>query len=150
MWWSDWYECSFDSNGEIDTTAVERYPPHESGLYAIATKTSGGSYTVEYIGMSKKSIWKRLQAHFSGKETRGNRVIRELLKSKKDERSVGFSMLNALYFCYVEVPKEQVKDLESRFIRSMTPIANLQENSSMPKLPRDLEDTEVEVELDDD
>ena len=93
MWWSDWYECSFDSKREIDTREVERFAPNESGLYAIATKTSGGSYTVEYIGMSKKSIWKRLQAHFSGKETRGNRVIRELLKSKKDERSVGFSAL---------------------------------------------------------
>lgn len=150
MWWSDWYECSFESNGEINTRAVKDHAPNDPGLYAIATKTSGGSYTVEYIGMSKRSIWKRLQAHFSGKETRGNRVIRELLKSKKDERSVGFSMLNALYFCYVEVPKEQVKDLESRFIRSMTPIANLQENSSMPKLPRDFEDTKVEVELDDD
>ncbi|MCC3406799.1 MAG: GIY-YIG nuclease family protein [Microcoleus sp. PH2017_10_PVI_O_A] len=149
MWWSDWYECSFDSNGEIDTRQVEN-APNDPGLYAIATKTSRGSYTVEYIGMSKKSMRKRLQAHFSGKETRGNRVIRELLNSKKDGRSVGFSMLNALYFCYVEVPKDEVKELESRFIRSMTPIANLQENSSMPKLPIDLEDANVEVELDDD
>jgi hypothetical protein len=149
MGWSDWYECRFDSNGEIDTRQVKN-APNDSGLYAIATKTSGGSYNVEYIGMSKRSIWKRLDAHFSGKETRGNRVIRELLKSKKDERSVGFSMLNALYFCYLKVPKEQVKELESRFIRGMTPIANIQGNSSMPKLPRDLEDAKVEVELDDD
>ena len=37
MGWSDWYECSFDSNDEIDLRPVENASSWP-GIYAIATK----------------------------------------------------------------------------------------------------------------
>ncbi|MCC3526827.1 MAG: GIY-YIG nuclease family protein [Microcoleus sp. PH2017_22_RUC_O_B] len=145
MGWSDWYECSFDSKGEIDLRPVEK-APNWPGIYAIATKLSNGSYNVQYIGMSEKSIWKRLKAHFSGK---GNRVLKRILDNKNDG-GAQTEFLNALYFMYLETTKEQARGMESLFVRGTAPIANIQQNLSQSWLPRDLRDTEVEVELDDD
>jgi hypothetical protein len=63
MRWSDWIECEFDSRGVIDDRPVYRKAPSDPGVYAIATKFSGG-YNVQYIGMSRVSIEKRLLKHF--------------------------------------------------------------------------------------
>lgn len=145
MGWSDWYECSFDSNGEIDLKPVEDASSWP-GIYAIATKLSNGSYNVQYIGMSEKSICTRLKAHFSG---RGNRVLKRILDNKK-AGGAQTELLKALYFMYLETTTEQARGMESLFVRGTTPIANIQKNLSQSWLPRDLQDTEVEVELDND
>jgi hypothetical protein len=142
MSWSNWYECKFDENGDIDTYYVENKSPHYPGIYAIATKT-GWSYNCIYIGMSRRSIWKRLQAHFSGK---GNRIIQQILESKKDSRSVGFQNLDALYFMFLEAPSRDVQWLEALYVRGTQPICNIQENLSLPK---ELQNASVPLEPED-
>jgi hypothetical protein len=51
---------------------------------------------------------------------------------------------------YLETSKEQVRGMESLFVRGTVPIGNVQQNLSESWLPRDLQDAKVEVELDDD
>lgn len=147
MGWSDWYECSFDSNREIDLRPVETYAPNQPGIYAIAMKHADThDYVVQYIGMSTTSIWTRLKKHFTG---RGNKYIEQRLEQKKngDRR---MERVNALYFMYLETSKEQARGMESLFVRGTVPIGNVQQKLSQSWLPRDLRDPEVEVELDDD
>ena len=147
MGWSDWYECSFDSNGEIDTRAVKDHAPNDPGLYAIAMKDADThDYVVQYIGMSTTDIWKRLKAHFTGK---GNKYIQTRLEQKREKHRT-MEKVNALYFMYLETSKEQARGMESLFVRGTVPIGNVQQKLSQSSLPRDLRDTEVEVELDDD
>ena len=147
MGWSDWYECSFDSNGEIDTRAVKDHAPNDPGLYAIAMKDADThDYVVQYIGMSTTSIWTRLKKHFTGK---GNKYIQTRLEQKREKHRT-MEKVNALYFMYLETSKEQARGMESLFVRGTVPIGNVQQKLSQSSLPRDLRDTEVEVELDDD
>ena len=120
MSWSDWIECRFDSNGKIDTWRLEDRAPNSPGVYAIATKT-GWSYTVQYIGMSGHSIWKRLRSHFSKK---GNHVIRALLEDKESQGSAT-QMIDALYFAFCETPKRDARLYEALFINGTQPIGNL-------------------------
>ncbi len=147
MGWSDWYECSFDSNGEIDTRPVNNHAPNKPGIYAIAMKDADtNDYVVQYIGMSKTNIETRLKTHFRGN---GNKYIKTRLEQKKDKHRT-MERVNALYFMFLETSKEQARGMESLFVRGTVPIANIQQNLSQSWLPRDLRDTEVEVELDDD
>jgi GIY-YIG catalytic domain len=146
MGWSDWYECSFDSKGEIDLKPVEK-APNWPGIYAIAMKDPDtNDYVVQYIGMSTTSIWTRLKKHFTGK---GNKYIKTRLEQKRNKHRT-MEKVNALYFMYLETSKDQARGMESLFVRGTTPIGNIQQNLSQSWLPRDLQDTEVEVELDDD
>ncbi len=147
MGWSDWYECSFDSKGEIDLNPVHSRAPNKPGIYAIAMKDEKyNDYIVQYIGMSTTDIWKRLKAHFTGK---GNKYIQTRLEQKRDKHRT-MEKVNALYFMYLETSKEQARGMESLFVRGTVPIGNVQQKLSQSSLPRDLRDTEVEVELDDD
>lgn len=117
MGWSDWYECSFDSDGEIDTRSLDRYAPNSPGVYAIATKT-GRSYNTHYVGRSGRSIWKRLKAHFSGK---GNKVIAGILRNKKERPS---DPTQALYFAFLETNEHKL--IEATYIDAEDrPIGNL-------------------------
>ncbi len=145
MGWSDWIECSFNSDNEIDLQPVEKYAPNSPGIYAIATKHSNGYYSVQYIGMSESSIWKRLKAHFTG---RSNRVIKRILDNKK-QGGAQTEFLNAFYFSFLETSKEQARGLEALFVRGTAPIANIQQNLSMSSLPKDLQEPNIEVELED-
>lgn len=147
MGWSNWYECTFDSKGEIDIRPVNEYARNQPGIYAIAMKDpDSGDYVVQYIGMSTKSMWKRLKAHFNGK---GSKYIQARLEQKK-ERDRRMERVNALYFMYLETSKDQAKGMEALFVRGTVPIGNVQQNLSLASLPRDLRDPKVEVELDDD
>jgi GIY-YIG catalytic domain len=147
MGWSDWYECSFDSNGEIDLGPVEKNAPNWPGIYAIAMKDPNyNDYVVQYIGMSTTSIWTRLKKHFTGK---GNKHIKTRLEQKRNKHRT-MEKVNALYFMYLETSKDQARGMESLFVRGTTPIGNIQQNLSQSWLPRDLQNTEVEVELDND
>ncbi len=146
MGWSDWYECSFDSDGKIDLRPVEK-APNWPGIYAIAMKDPDtNDYVVQYIGMSTTSIWKRLKKHFTGN---GNKHIETRLKQKKEKHRT-MERVKALYFMYLETSKDQARGMESLFVRGTIPIGNVQQNLSQSSLPRDLRDTKVEVELDDD
>ncbi|MCU0544031.1 MAG: GIY-YIG nuclease family protein [Oscillatoriaceae cyanobacterium Prado104] len=147
MGWSDWHECSFDSNGKIDLRSVKTYAPNQPGIYAIAMKDADtGDYVVQYIGMSTTNIETRLKKHFTGE---GNKYIKTRLEQKKDKHRT-MERVNALYFMFLETSKEQARGMESLFVRGTVPIGNVQQNLSQSYLPRDLRDSKVEVELDDD
>lgn len=128
---------------------VEKYPPNQPGIYAIAMKDPDTrDYVVQYIGMSRKSIWKRLQAHFNINR-KGNKYIQARLEQKKKgDRTM--ERINALYFMFLETSKDQAKGMEALFVRGTVPIGNVQQNLSLASLPRDLQNPPVEVELDDD
>jgi hypothetical protein len=142
MRWSDWIECEFDAHGVIDDRPIDRKAPSGPGVYAIATKVSGG-HNVQYIGMSRVSIEKRLLKHFSKK---GNRIIRAILEDKESQ-SPGTSMVKALYFAYCETSADEARTVEAVFIKGTEPIGNL----VMGSLPRDLRDSSLAqlMELDD-
>jgi excinuclease UvrABC nuclease subunit len=143
MRWSDWIECEFNEVGIIDDRPICRRAPNQPGVYAIATRTSGG-YNVQYIGMSRVSIETRLSKHFSKK---GNRIIKALLENK-EAQAPGTSMINALYFSYCETSSDEARTVEAMYIKGTNPIGNL----VMGSLPRDLRESTLAqlMELDDD
>ena len=123
MAWTNWYECKFDSQGNLDLSQVRRVP-NSSGVYAIATKT-GSSYNTQYVGRSGSSIRNRLQSHFSG---RGNKVISSLLAQKKNRPQ---DRPEALYFAYLETREHKL--IEAAYIdASDRPICNIAK-ASLPK-----------------
>lgn len=146
--WSDWYKCEFDSDGNIDLRPVEKYAPNWPGLYAIAMKDPDyGDFVVHYIGMSKKSIWKRLKAHFSRK---GSPVIRRRLEAKKDKDRT-MSRVDALYFMFLETSKDDAPWMEALYIKGTKPIANVQQELKLPTaLERALRNSDVNFEPEDD
>ncbi len=102
MSWSDWIECKFDSQGNLDTSPLTaQHVPTGSGIYAIATKT-GWQYNTHYVGRSGRSIRGRLQAHLSGN---GNKVIAAILRTKRDRPS---DPTQALYVAYLETREHKL------------------------------------------
>jgi hypothetical protein len=106
MGWSNWVECQFEDTGNIDLPRLSE-APSSSGIYAIATKT-GWSYNTQYVGRSGRSIRGRLQSHLSG---RGNRVVRGVLKNKKERPS---DPTQALYFAFLETREHKL--IEAAYI----------------------------------
>ncbi|MFB2891640.1 GIY-YIG nuclease family protein [Aerosakkonemataceae cyanobacterium BLCC-F50] len=116
MAWSRWFECKFDEQGNLDTSALQK-APSSSGVYAIATKT-GWSYNTQYVGRSGRSIRNRLQSHLSG---RGNRVISSLLAQKKNRPQ---DRPDSLYFAFLETREHKL--IEATYIDAEDrPVCNL-------------------------
>jgi len=148
--WSDWYECEFDSRGEINTRPLDRYAPEKPGVYAIAIKRTDGNFSVQYIGMSSgkssyTNIYRRLKKHFDGK---GNDVIRAILEDRKDAENQppgpggATQMLKALYFAFLELPgKEAAEVMEAIYIDGREPIGNLI-RGKVSKLPPGLRESD--------
>ncbi len=144
--WSDWYECEFDSRGEINTRLLDRYAPEKPGVYAIATKRTDGNFSVQYIGMSTWNIYKRLKKHFDAK---GNKVIKAILQDRKDleNQSPGpggaTQMLDALYFAFLELSKgKDAEVMEAIHIDGTEPICNLM-RGKVSKLPPGLRESDI-------
>jgi hypothetical protein len=143
--WSDWYECEFDSRGEINTRPLDRYAPEKPGVYAIAIKRTDGNFSVQYIGMSTWNIYRRLKKHFDAK---GNHVIRAILRDRKDLENPppgsggATQMLKALYFAFLELPgKEAAEVMEAIYIDGREPIGNLI-RGKVSKLPPGLRESD--------
>jgi hypothetical protein len=130
MPWSDWFECRFYANGELDISQLSR-ADKAPGVYAIATKT-GTNYQTQYVGRSGRSIRDRLTAHLTGK---GNKVIASVLRSKKDRPS---QPLQALYFAFL--PTREHKLIEAAYIDANDrPVCNL----IKARLPDGMRDVQV-------
>lgn len=130
MGWSNWVECNFDNEGNLDISRL-REAPNSAGVYAIATKT-GWSYNTHYVGRSGRSIRGRLQAHLSG---RSNRVIAGILQNKKERPS---DPTQALYFAFFETNEHKL--IEAAYIdASDRPLGNL----IRAKLPDGLREDDV-------
>jgi hypothetical protein len=119
MPWSSWYECRFDSKGELDMQPLKKNASSSTGIYAIATKFGSG-YSTKYIGRSGKDIYRRLYNHFTG---RGNKIIAGILRNKKERPS---DPTQALYFAFLETKEHKL--IEAAYIDGKNvdkPIGNL-------------------------
>jgi len=133
MAWSNWIECRFDANGQLDTSNL-RNAPSSGGVYAIATKT-GWSYNTQYVGRSKNDIRGRLKAHLTLNDRYGNHVINSILVSKKDRPN---QPLNALYFAFLETREHKL--IEAAYIDANDrPVCNL----IRARLPEGLREQDV-------
>jgi hypothetical protein len=130
MAWSNWLECKFDGNGNLDTSRLQGVPAR-AGVYAIATK-AGGRYSTHYVGRSGRSMRGRLQAHLMG---RGNKVIAGVLQNKRARPS---DPTQALYVAYLETREHKL--VESAYLDAQDrPIANL----IRARLPEGLREADV-------
>ncbi len=133
MSWSNWIECKFYANGELDTSKLSE-APRSAGVYAIATKT-GYSYQTQYVGRSGGSIRDRLSAHLTLNPHKGNKVINDLLASKKDRPN---QPLQALYFAFLQTREHKL--VEAAYIDANDrPICNL----IKARLPEGLREAQV-------
>jgi len=116
MSWSNWTECKFDSQGNLDTAPLSQVP-NGAGIYAIATKT-GWRYNTHYVGRSGRSMRGRLQKHLTEK---GNKVVAGILRNKRQRPS---DPTQALYVAYL--PTREHKLVEAAYIDANDrPLGNL-------------------------
>lgn len=137
--WSDWYECEFDSRGNINTRLLDKYAPEEPGVYAIAIRRTDGNFSVQYIGMSTRNIYRRLKRHFDEK---GNHVIRGILQDRRNSGGAT-QMLDALYFAFLELSSgKDAEVMEALYIDGREPICNLI-RGKVSKLPPGLRESDL-------
>lgn len=130
MSWSNWIECKFDANGNLDTASLIDVP-NGSGIYAIATKT-GWRYNTHYVGRSGRSMRGRLQRHLTGN---GNKIVAGVLRNKQQRPN---DPTQALYVAYL--PTREHKLIEAAYIDANDrPIGNL----IRARLPEGLREEEV-------
>jgi hypothetical protein len=115
--WSTWIELAFNSNGTLNTTALNKVPIG-SGVYAIASKKSTGLYVTHYVGRSSRSIRERLQRHLCGN---GNKVVASQLMLK---RSIPSAPGN--YICVAYLETKEPKIVEAAYLDTQDlPVCNL-------------------------
>ncbi len=126
--WTNWVRCRVNSKGEVDTSELYQVPP-TSGVYAIATKTSGwlrDSYHIHYVGRTKGSMRDRLKNHLREHQN-GSKQVRALLQQKRDIPS---HPLNALYVTCFATSEHKI--IERARIQSTDPLLNLQGGRDLP------------------
>ena len=128
MPWSQWIKCPVNRRGEVDTSNLSKIP-HQSGVYGIATRTSGfwsDSYHIHYVGRTKRSMRDRLKNHLR-QHSNGSKQIRFLLQTKRTNPN---SPPSALYV--TSFPTDHPKIIERARIQNFDPLLNLQGGRSLP------------------
>lgn len=126
--WMNWIRCPVNSKGEVNTSELHHIP-HTSGVYAIATKTSGwlsDRYHIHYVGRTKNSMRERLKDHLRVHQN-GSQQVRALLEQKRDTPS---HPLDALYVTCFATSEHQI--IERVRIKSTDPLLNLQGGRKLP------------------